>query len=150
PLFGRVVAAVACEPHLALLARRHWPYALCQQRREFLRAMHWWPQRGTAVVVRGGAADTSHVGELARALSPQAAAVALEAEPGDRPFARALVEHLGPRALSLRAAHSSLDDRIAAIAGAAYVIDSTQSTAVAALARAYHRPFVTLDAAARG
>src|SRR5262249_51856134 len=51
---GVATSTLLRAPPPALLARRTWSYAVCQRRREFLRAMHWWPQQGAGVVVHVG------------------------------------------------------------------------------------------------
>jgi hypothetical protein len=133
-----------------LLTRRWFPYSVCEQRREFLRAMHWWPQQGRAVVVHGGAVDITRADAVASAIPATNDVVVLEAEPGDREFAGAVASRLGARALRLPADRSGLEDRIAAIAGAPLVVHGGARSAVGAIAQAYFRPFQSIDELLRG
>ncbi len=127
--------------HPAHIARRWWSYAMCEQRRDFLRAMHWWPHHLPALVVQGGRHDVGQIDLLAAEL-PNSPVVVLEAEPGDEQFSARMLDRLGPRALRLPASRSSLEDRVAAVAGAATVIAA--APAVHALAAAYARPSQSL------
>jgi hypothetical protein len=130
------------DPHPALLARRVWPYGVCEQRREFLRAMHWWPQNRGAIVVAGTDLDLPHIDDLAeRLLGRDVTIVGLGV--GDDEFSIELKARLGARAGLIPASHSSMEDRVAACAGAAAVISN--STALLALADAYGRPRRTLE-----
>jgi hypothetical protein len=129
------------QPHPALLARRWWPYPVCEQRRELLRAMQWWPQHLPAIVIQGSDQDASIV-DLLAAVIPNSPIVALETEPADAVFATALAMRLGPRVHRLPAALTSLEDRIAAVAGAAVVIAA--SPTVRDLAAGYSRPHQSL------
>ncbi|HEY3832158.1 MAG TPA: hypothetical protein VGO03_07680, partial [Acidimicrobiia bacterium] len=134
------------NPHPALLARRVWPYGVCEQRREFLRAMHWWPQRGTPIVVAGSNADVPDIEALATRFRLGDRAVAVVGTGvGDDEFADALAARLRRRGVHYMPAHqSSIDDRVAAVAGAASVVSSRP--AVLALAEAYGRPLRTIEA----
>ena len=143
PRLGVPTADLPREPDAAHLAARHWPEATCAQRRQFLRAMHWWPHDGPAVVVQGRVADIALAEELAAAL-PDGSVVALEADARDEAFSAALVSQLGPRASRVPAARSSIADRIAAIAGATLVVAS--DPAVLAVACSFGRPHRTLRA----
>ncbi len=132
-------------PHPALLARRVWPYGVCEQRREFLRAMHWWPQRAVPVVIAGGDADVPHVEALAARLRlGDREITVVGAGPGPDSFAAALTDRLPRRAHLVPASASSVDDRVAAVAGASAVVSS--SPAVLALADAYGRPRRSMEA----
>src|SRR5262249_55304519 len=136
PPDGVAVAHDPGEPHPALLARRVWSYSVCEQRREFLRAMHWWPQRGAAVVVIGHDADFDAIESLTTQLHNRDVTVIGQGQ-GDAAFSAELAARLGPRAHYMPATRSSMEDRIAACAGAAAVVSS--DPAALALADAYGR-----------
>ncbi len=127
----------AVAPHPALLARRVWPFGVCEQRREFLRAMHWWPQHGAAVVVSGHDGECDRIDALVAALGDVDVTV-LGAAHGDDVFSTRLTERVGPRARHMPASLSSIDDRVAAVAGAHAVISS--DPCALALADAFGRP----------
>ena len=125
----------ACH-HPALFARRLWSYAMCEQRRDFLRAMHWWPQRGTAIVVDGVGMADDELGKLLRSIDTDQAVVVFAPMSLDAASIRADIDgHLNVHILPLAAA--SLEDRIAAIAGAASVV--SHDLAIHAACRAYGR-----------
>src|SRR5262249_21734376 len=112
------------DPHPALLARRVWPFGVCEQRREFLRAMHWWPQRGAATVVAGGDDDIEYIEDLAgRFRLGDRDITVVGTGLGDNEFGAALAERLRNRRVHFMPAdRSSIDDRVAAVAGAGAVV----------------------------
>ncbi|HEY1739194.1 MAG TPA: hypothetical protein VGI86_10810 [Acidimicrobiia bacterium] len=134
------------NPHPALLGRRVWPYGVCEQRREFLRAMHWWPQRGAPIVVAGSDSDVPDIEALASRFRLGDRAVAVVGiGVGGHEFAEAMAARLRRRGVHYMPANrSSIEDRVAAIAGAASVVAS--QPAVLAVAEAYGRPLRTIEA----
>lgn len=146
PALGVPTATLPDEPDPGNAAARLWPAAVCEQRREFLRAMHWWPQDGAPIVVQGSTDDdAAGIDALAAALPTADAVVALEGSARDREFAAALEARLGSRVTRLPAVRSIIEDRVAAIAGAARVVASDPS--VRAAAASYARPHHTLSEA---
>ncbi len=132
------------EPNPALLGRRVWSYGVCEQRREFLRAMHWWPQRGAPVVVVGCDDDTERIDALASRLRlGDRDVIVVGAGLGDDEFSTECAASIR-RARHMAADRSSIEDRVAAIAGAATVV--TSNATALALADAYGRPRRALDA----
>lgn len=133
------------QPHPALLSKRVWPYAVCEQRREFLRAMHWWPLRGSAVVIDAGE----------RANFDDATLIALNTAVERERRTNNVVVIANSAATSSLALHqsgddetlhplfvipthaSSLEDRIAAFAGAIRI--TSTDPAVIAIAASYAR-----------
>lgn len=128
-------------PHPALLAPRVFAPRVIEKRTSFLRAMGWWPEAATPVVVQGGSADAGRAAEVAAALG-DTPVVVIEAEAGDAEFAAALLDHL-PGALRLPGI-AGVEDRVAAVAGASRVVAA--SPVLHALATAYGRPRSHLDA----
>ena len=128
-------------PHPALLAPRVFAPRVIEKRTAFLRAMGWWPETATPVVVQGGSAGAGRAAEVAAALG-DTPVVVIEAEPGDAEFAAALLDHL-PGALRLPGI-AGVEDRVAAVAASSCVVAA--SPVLHALATAYGRPRSHLDA----
>lgn len=146
---GTAIPAVADTPdarpgaHPGLLADRVWPAGVCAQRREFLRAMQWWPAGDAPVVVALVDADGTADGSVPAA--PHHAAPVVRFATGHRSFLdRVSAAADGDFVIDPQLA--SLDDLVAAIAGATSVI--TDDPAVAAVAVAHHRPVELHGAAA--
>ena len=98
--------------HPGLLTRRVWDTAFCLQRLEFLRAMHWWPQTGPAIVVDDTAAGLD-VAVGVQAQRPECAIVVIHPAPGSSAPAGA---HALPKN------QSSIEDAVSAIAHAEIII----------------------------
>lgn len=148
---GRDVAVVG-DP--AILAPRVLPASLLEQRLEFLIAMRWWPTTGTVALVQGSGADADRIAggldALATTLSRHAVTlVVVEADgvAGDGRFADTFDACLGDAAIRMPAL-AGVEDRVAAVAAADLVVAS--SGTLLALADAYGRPAVPLDAAVAG
>lgn len=148
---GRDVAVVG-DP--AVLAPRVLPASLLEQRLEFLLAMQWWPTTGTVAVVQGSGADADRIAggldALATTLAGHALTLVLidsDGVAGDGRFAGMLAGCVGDAAIRMPAL-AGVEDRVAAVAAADLVVAS--SGTLLALAGAYGRPAVPLDAALAG
>ena len=108
--------------------------------------MHWWPQRGAPVVVAGTDNDVPDIEAIATRFRLGDRAIAVVGiGVGDDKFAEALAARLRRRGVHyMPASRSSIDDRVAALAGAASVVSS--HPAVLSLAEAYGRPRRTIEA----
>lgn len=143
--------AVVGDP--AVLAPRVLPASLLEQRLELLIAMRWWPATGTVAVVQGSGADADRIAGGLDALATLAGhtvtLVLMEADgvAGDGRFADTLAACLGDAAIRMPAL-AGVEDRVAAAAAADLVVAS--SGTLLALADAYGRPAVPLDAALAG
>lgn len=131
---GAAVAAVV--PHPGVLAARVFAPSVLGARLELLRALDAWPHDGRAIVVHGGAEHGDAVDELR---APDGSALVVLGGDDDA----AAVDARDP--VALRIPHgASVEDRVAAIAGAVGVVSS--SPAVLAVARAFGVPHASPEA----
>jgi hypothetical protein len=122
---------IALDP--ALLADRRWTRAVCTQRLEFLRAMHWWPQSGGAAVIAiRGATEVR-----APALDGCETFVAIGLDARGHLTELVGADPAAGRAHAIPAWRAALDDHVSAIANATLVV--TDDPTVTALARAFRR-----------
>jgi hypothetical protein len=122
--------------HPALLTPRLFERRLLEARRAFLRAIDAWPADERPLVVQGSEADRQLVAAL-RTLARHSVVTLPAHTPAEATFSAAVASALGPEGRELPE-HAGVEDVVAAIAGAAGVIATSEVTL--ALARAFGIP----------